>query len=148
MVDEVLRERNRQAVKRYKLRHPERIKANRRVNQRRSALKHFFNMTEEQYHVMLEQQKGACFICDHVPNGTDTYRSGKNLAIDHDHTCCSGSRSCGKCIRALLCDKCNRGIGHFDDNAKLLQKAVDYVVTFERANVIELVKKATNPSLW
>lgn len=49
------------------------------------------------------------------------------LMVDHDHSCCPGERTCGKCIRGILCDKCNRGLGFFNDNPDLLQRAIEYL---------------------
>lgn len=27
--------------------------------------------------------------------------------VDHDHTCCPGRETCGKCVRGFLCRQCN-----------------------------------------
>lgn len=35
----------------------------------------------------------------------------ENLHIDHDHACCPGNESCGKCIRGVLCGSCNVILG-------------------------------------
>jgi len=29
---------------------------------------------------------------------------------DHDHTCCSGPTSCGRCVRGLTCRACNKDV--------------------------------------
>lgn len=34
--------------------------------------------------------------------------------IDHDHNCCPGARSCGKCVRDILCISCNTLIGKLE----------------------------------
>jgi len=67
-----------------------------------------------------EAQGGACRICNDVP--TD-----KPLVVDHDHACCPTSKSCGSCIRGLICDPCNRGLGFFRDNPERLIVAANYI---------------------
>lgn len=61
-------------------------------------------ITEEQFNAMLERQGHACAIC-RVPFGD------KRICADHDHSCCPPSdyfaKTCGKCIRGLLCVRCN-----------------------------------------
>lgn len=51
----------------------------------------------------------------------------KSLHIDHDHSCCNGPRSCGKCVRGALCAKCNVGLGSFLDSAERLRAAISYL---------------------
>lgn len=83
-----------------------------------------FGITPEQYGQMLAAQGGACAIC-----GTDDPGSGKSFAVDHDHECCPGRGSCGKCIRGLLCQKCNRGLGLFNDDRDRLKAALRYLIS-------------------
>jgi hypothetical protein len=94
---------------------------NRRISIRR------YGIEWEQYEKMLAEQGGVCAICQRPPTGRGT--SGQRLHVDHDHSCCPGNRSCGKCVRALLCTNCNRGIGYFQDNPALLRVAINYLTT-------------------
>ncbi|BCP41481.1 hypothetical protein MINTMi27_15740 [Mycobacterium intracellulare] len=63
-----------------------------------------YNITATDYLAMLERQGGACALCRMSPND-------RVLVIDHDHKCCDRQGSCGKCVRGLLCYRCNNGLG-------------------------------------
>jgi Recombination endonuclease VII len=73
-----------------------------------------YNITIEQYDEMLNKQNNCCKIC-----GINQNELNKCLVIDHDHIT--------NIVRGLLCDKCNRGLGHFNDNVDLLQNAIKYL---------------------
>jgi len=38
------------------------------------------------------------------------------LTIDHDHSCCPGQRSCGKCVRGVLCTRHNTYLGYLEND--------------------------------
>jgi len=82
---------------------------------RRERLWRDYKITPEQYQEMFEAQGRRCAICRNEPGPTGL------LAIDHDHGCCPGTRTCGKCIRGLLCFPCNSFLGRVnDDPARLV----------------------------
>lgn len=76
-----------------------------------------YNLTKEVYDVIFKKQSGCCAICK-KPQSELTGRI-KYLGIDHNH-------ETGK-VRGLLCDVCNRGIGYFKDDLKLIIKALNYL---------------------
>jgi hypothetical protein len=76
-------------------------------------LKKEYGISLLDYNNMLIEQQNVCDICK------NKCVSGKNLAVDHDH-------DTGK-VRGLLCCKCNRGLGNFNDNLDLLEYAVLYL---------------------
>jgi hypothetical protein len=80
-----------------------------------------YNLTPERYAAMLEAQAGVCAVCRRVDS------TGRELAVDHDHSCCHGPRSCGKCVRGLLCSRCNLGVGRFGDDPARARAAATYL---------------------
>ena len=86
-----------------------------------------YGLTLEQYHEMLRAQNYACALCERRLDELDG-----SLNVDHDHDCCpttrENSKTCGKCIRKLLCTDCNQGLGNFKDDPELLDKAIKYLL--------------------
>jgi hypothetical protein len=84
-------------------------------------------MTAAKYAEMLLAQGGLCAICKR------SYTEFERLfALDHDHACCPGKKSCGKCIRGLLCHHCNVGLGQLQDSPALLERALAYLQNNKR----------------
>jgi hypothetical protein len=81
-----------------------------------------YGITFDQFELLFATQGSVCAIC-----GTDA-PGGKwqQWAIDHDHGCCSKTPACGRCVRGILCNNCNMGIGYFADSADRLTKAATY----------------------
>lgn len=80
-----------------------------------------YGLTRDDYVDLEKSQNGVCKICG------ESEKHKKRLSVDHDHACCSGQGSCGKCIRGLLCSNCNRVLGQLKDNKVLLQNMIDYL---------------------
>jgi hypothetical protein len=83
-----------------------------------------YGLTPEAYDALLKSQGGCCAIC-----GSPDPRNGGQLrwAVDHDHACCAGKKTCGRCVRALLCHPCNQGLGLFGDDPVRLRAAAAYL---------------------
>lgn len=84
-------------------------------------LKYAHSITGDQFREMLDAQDSRCYLCTE-PLNPDVARG---IHVDHDHTCCRGSRSCGKCIRGLACHGCNTGIGAFGDDPERMRRVAD-----------------------
>lgn len=70
-----------------------------------------YGLTEAEYDQMLAEQGHACAICGSVPD----YR----LRVDHCH-------ATGR-VRGLLCNRCNFGLGWFNDDPERMRRAAIYV---------------------
>lgn len=86
----------------------------------------------DQFYTLLEEQKWSCACCGTPLFSTiDGYKPEIN--VDHDHSCCPGRINCGKCIRGILCNGCNGGMGLFNDDPNKLRLAADYLERYQNA---------------
>ena len=66
----------------------------------------------EWYRDQLIAQRGVCALCFHLNHVRETIQ---RLTIDHDHECCNlKTKSCGECVRGLLCWQCNIRIAEIE----------------------------------
>jgi len=82
---------------------------------RDNMLKRSYGITQSDYEDLLKRQNGKCAICGLLE---EKHRS-KVLNVDHNHKT--------KKVRGLLCNNCNRGLGHLKDSIKNLKKAIKYL---------------------
>jgi Autographiviridae endonuclease VII len=108
---EAQRQKQREGVKRYRARHPERVK----IFRRKTFLKWKYGISLETYEALLQAQGEVCAICGNKA----IFGIQKWLAVDHSH-------STGK-IRGLLCTKCNSLLGLADDSVARLETAIAYL---------------------
>lgn len=80
-----------------------------------------YGLSVESYMQIFNSQDGVCIICKNPE------KDGRRLSVDHDHSCCAGAYSCGKCIRGLLCTRCNKTLGMVQDNCDHLNAMINYL---------------------
>lgn len=80
-----------------------------------------YRLTPEQYWAIYNAQGGRCYICRRATGAT------KKLSVDHDHFCCTGPTSCGRCVRGLICTTDNRWLGHIRDDPEAARRAAEYL---------------------
>ena len=83
-------------------------------------LKRCYGITAADYAKMLKKQKGNCAICQNL-------LTLKKPPVDHCH-------KTGK-VRAILCNSCNWGLGHFKDDVDLMKRATAYLRKHGRTTV-------------
>ncbi len=88
-----------------------------------------YGLTRESFEAMLAAQGGRCDVCrTNTPGGAGTWH------VDHDHRCCpTQMRSCGKCVRSLLCSRCNTALGLADDDPQRLMSLAHYLLRHQAA---------------
>jgi Recombination endonuclease VII len=77
-------------------------------------LRREYHITLDEYRRVLKFQNGCCAICKRPASGMKLA-----LAVDHCHT--TGL------VRGLLCMRCNKALGWFQDNIMQLKAAAIYL---------------------
>ncbi len=75
-----------------------------------------YGLSLKDYDELLETQGGGCAICGSAE--PKTKRNGR-FCVDHNHETNE--------VRGLLCAPCNRGLGLFGDDPKVISRAVQYL---------------------
>lgn len=94
-----------------------------------------YNKTIEDFEAKYVEQGEHCALCPSKGNVK------RRLCWDHDHDCCPSFKSCGKCIRGLLCIGCNNKLGRLEqflkDGLKLVAepdtwsaRAINYINSY------------------
>lgn len=88
--------------------------------ERNFSLRKTFGIGIDEYRKILERQNGCCAICKGQEKSI-AHTSGeiRKLTVDHCH-------KIGK-IRGILCSRCNRGLGFFQDDIENLKSAISYL---------------------
>lgn len=83
-------------------------------------LKSKYGITREDYLSLLDSQGGVCAVCkkEESTGGRSSW-----LYVDHCHR--TGL------VRGLLCSKCNKGLGMFEDDMARMESAIGYLRSFQ-----------------
>lgn len=89
--------------------------------QRRYRVQSRYGITWEEYEAIKEVQGGKCYLCQRATG------KSRALSVDHDHSLEVDGKVTRQSIRGLLCDTCNRTIGHFRDDSTAFKRAANYL---------------------
>lgn len=112
---------NTEHMRRWRAENPDKARA----TGRRDHLRRKYGITPEEYDRLLAEQGGGCAICGTTDPGSPAFN------VDHNHACCPTEKTCGKCVRALLCRACNTLLGNARDDAERLRAAAAYLEEHE-----------------
>lgn len=82
----------------------------------RTSIRKLYGLTQQEYEQMVAEHNNRCAICNVVQE------QARGLHVDHCHK--SGR------VRGLLCHKCNKVLGNFQDDPSILERAIEYLQKF------------------
>jgi hypothetical protein len=84
-----------------------------------------YKMTLEQYNEIIATQENKCPIC---------FEEMKQPHVDHDHACCPEQhKTCGNCVRGIICHNCNLMLGKARDSEEILSRSIEYLRTYRQS---------------
>jgi hypothetical protein len=99
--------------------HHRQTRQTRRETSRQARRERTYGLSPERFERLWQAQGRQCAGC---------HRKVRRPVVDHDHACCPGPTSCGRCVRGLLCDTCNRTLGRFRDNPQTFFRLGLYLI--------------------
>jgi hypothetical protein len=106
-------EKVREKQRNYRVNNREKVSAKARVVDRWRKLKDKYGIQRHEWELLFSKQGNACAICDAKEPGVGWW------CTDH----CHGTGT----IRGIRCHKCNLGIGHLNDDPKIIRRALTYL---------------------
>jgi hypothetical protein len=104
----------------YSRAHPHRESQESRKKSNRKYRIASYGLTQEHFDLILAAQNSACAMCHEL------FEEGQLIHVDHDHACCRRkNRSCGECVRGLLCHTCNIALGHIERRYAMARAYLD-----------------------
>ena len=85
-----------------------------------------YQLTRQDWEALFDSQGRRCAICRTDDPGN---HKGSGWVVDHDHRCCPRSKTCGRCVRAILCNVCNVTVGYIENHPDLAA-VLGYVASF------------------
>lgn len=91
-------------------------------------LKYKYNMEISEYET---RAANGCELCGDKPEAS--------LHVDHDHNCCNGSKSCGTCVRGIICNRCNKAVDKYETGLMRadypdMERVKEYVNGYKRSS--------------
>ena len=104
--------------------HPEMVRVHelrrpaRTAQMRNARLRNLYWLDSLAFSVLLAEQGGVCAACG----------GGGEMTVDHDHSCCPGRLTCGRCVRGILCSRCNAAAGQLGDSHVRASRLAAYLL--------------------
>ncbi|AEJ94163.1 endonuclease VII [Mycobacterium phage Thibault] len=95
-----------------------------------------YGVGPEALNALMEEQDYRCAACSE-PLSWDGDPGTRRACVDHDHACCPGTLSCGKCLRSILCNGCNVLLGRIEGNPFIKRREVEARFATERPWLVE-----------
>lgn len=96
-----------------------------KILKRNTNRKNKYGITPEDFESLWESQEGCCVICNiKLDDGFSPSHKPNKAVIDHCHD--TGN------VRGILCTKCNKGLGMFNDSQEVLLRAHEYLRRFTK----------------
>lgn len=101
-----------------------RTREHRQANKEKNAERDFARRIFYKYGLDAETYKAM------IADGCQVCGATENLHVDHDHSCCPTAKTCGKCVRGILCSRHNQALGRYGDSVEELDKMKEYLLAF------------------